>query len=174
MERSAEHHRDYKTNKEVSQMVKHWVAAHPGHTKPLFHPYVIGQYKSALSRQVAEAVRIEKRGNVLNSVGAFNRCKLTRLVIDSEWEKKVWEESWQHRNTQDNLARALGDEGAELLENQVPERKKSKRERGPMKQRIAMIRGGNWRTGREWCGASRLSPGTGPKRSSSCPVGKQL
>ena len=26
----------------------------------------------------------------------YNRCKLTRMVLDTEWEDKVWEESWQY------------------------------------------------------------------------------
>ena len=33
------------------------------------------------------------RGNVLNKQGLYNRCKLTRLVVDEEWDKKVWKES---------------------------------------------------------------------------------
>ena len=41
------------------------------------------------------AVRINMRGVVLNSAGVYNRCKLTRLVIDSDWDKKVWNDSWK-------------------------------------------------------------------------------
>ena len=37
------------------------------------------------------------RGNVLNKKVLYNRCKLTRLVVDEEWELKVWQESWQPR-----------------------------------------------------------------------------
>ena len=33
--------------------------------------------------------RIDMRGNVLNRKGMYNRCKLTRLVVDLDWEKKV-------------------------------------------------------------------------------------
>ena len=73
MERAGEHHRDYNKNKDDSHMVKHWVAAHPGTSKPTFHQYVIGQYKTTLGRQVAEAVRIQMRSSVLNSLGVFNR-----------------------------------------------------------------------------------------------------
>ena len=40
-------------------------------------------------RQVAEAVRIQLRGNTLNSVEVYNQCKLTRLKLDSDWERKV-------------------------------------------------------------------------------------
>ena len=44
---------------------------------------------------MAEAVRINMRGVVLNSAGVYNRCKLTRLVIDRDWDKKVWNDSWK-------------------------------------------------------------------------------
>ena len=37
------------------------------------------------------------RGNVLNIQGTYNRCKLTRLVVDEEWEQKVWKDSWEPR-----------------------------------------------------------------------------
>ena len=32
------------------------------------------------------------RGDVLNSAGVYNRCK---LVVDTDWDKKVWQDSWQ-------------------------------------------------------------------------------
>ena len=37
------------------------------------------------------------RGNVLNKKGTYNRCKLTRMVVDSEWEEQVWKEAWAPR-----------------------------------------------------------------------------
>ena len=36
-------------------------------------------------------------GNVLNKKGMFNRCKLTRMVINTEWDQKEWEEAWEPR-----------------------------------------------------------------------------
>jgi hypothetical protein len=53
-------------------------------------------------------------GNVLNNKGMYNRCRLTKLVVDQELEQKVWEESWAKRTV------AEGD-GTEV------ERSKSKR-----------------------------------------------
>ena len=103
MERAREHHADYRKNKEDSHMTKHWANSHPGPVKPKFHQYVIASFKSSLDRQVAEAVRIQHRGQVLNSVGVYNRSKLTRLVVDQEWDKVVWEESWEKRNRQDRI-----------------------------------------------------------------------
>ena len=55
----------------------------------------MGKFKPALGRQVGEAIRIQMRGNTLNFPGVYNRCRPTRLVLDSQWDKKVWEESWQ-------------------------------------------------------------------------------
>ena len=37
------------------------------------------------------------RGLVLNKKGTYNRCKLIRLVVDTEWEEQVWRESWKPR-----------------------------------------------------------------------------
>ena len=84
-------------------MMKHWTASHPNCQPPKFHQVVARQYKTCLARQIGEAVRIQMRGNVLNSAGVYNRCKLTRLVVDTEWDKKVWNDSWQNAN--------LGDKG---------------------------------------------------------------
>ena len=129
MERAREHHADYRKNKEDSHMTKHWANSHPGPVKPIFHQYVIGFFKSSLDRQVAEAVRIQHRGQVLNSVGVYNRSKLTRLVVDQEWDKVVWEESWEKRNRQDRINLALSEEGSVLIEEKFSMAKKtSKRE----------------------------------------------
>ena len=118
MERTAEHHSDYAKNKEESHMTKHWANHHPGSSKPLFHQYIVKSFKSSLERQVAEAVRIQYRGNVLNSVGGFNRSKLTRLVVDQEWDQKVWEESVSQKRMSDKIQTALGEEGAMSIEEQ--------------------------------------------------------
>ena len=37
------------------------------------------------------------RGKVLNKRGMYNRCKLTRLVVDCEWEERMWKEAWAPR-----------------------------------------------------------------------------
>ena len=42
---------------------------------------VVEFYKSALSRQVGEAIRIRRRGLTLNSKGEFNRCSIPRLTL---------------------------------------------------------------------------------------------
>ena len=64
-------------------MLEHQAAVHRDDLKPQFRFKVVK--------------RIEMRGNVLNKKGMFNRCKLTRMVVDTEWDQKVWEEAWEPR-----------------------------------------------------------------------------
>ena len=96
MERAGEHWADGLAGKEESHMADHQAMAHEGE-QPKFNSSVVKQCTSSLERQVREAVRIQMRGLVLNRKGTFNRCKLTRLVVDTEWEDKVWKESWAQR-----------------------------------------------------------------------------
>ena len=100
-EKSSDHLRDYKNNAEESHMAKHWTNSHQGGAKPQFTQRVIKSYKSALERQVGEAVWIQLRHNVLNSFGTFNRCKLSRLVVDSERKAKVWKENWPRKRQEE-------------------------------------------------------------------------
>ena len=83
--------------KDENHMLEHLAASHRGEQTPSFRFRVVKQCKTALERQVREAVRIEMRGNILNKKGMFNRCKLTRMVVDTEWEKEVWEAAWKER-----------------------------------------------------------------------------
>ena len=55
-------------------------------------------YRSALSRQVGEAVRIRRRGgagNILNSKTEYDRCKIPRLVVQEEDEEQLRKEEEQ-------------------------------------------------------------------------------
>ena len=70
-----------------SHMVKHWSNHHVGEGNPSFRFNIVKRYKTALTRQVGEAVRIELRGNVLNSKGEYNRCRLPRLVVEESWKE---------------------------------------------------------------------------------------
>ena len=54
-------------------------------------------FKTSLERQIAEAVRIQRRGNVLNRRGEYNRCNITRLVLDTNWEQKKWDQAWEDK-----------------------------------------------------------------------------
>ena len=66
---------------------KHSIDKHEGSKKVNFQFKVVKQFFTALSRMVAESVRIarmsEINGNILlNSKGEYNRCKLPRLTVD--------------------------------------------------------------------------------------------
>ena len=78
-------------------MVEHLAMAHVGETQPKFEFKVVKKCKSSLERQVREAVRIDMHGHVLNKKGIYNRSRLHKLVVDQEWEQKVWEEAWAKR-----------------------------------------------------------------------------
>ena len=86
MERGADHWKGYREQREDSHILKHHVLHHGGVGEPSFHLRAVGYYNTALSRQVAEAVRIAEWGEevVLNSKSEFNRCQLGRLTLEKE------------------------------------------------------------------------------------------
>ena len=48
---------------------------------------MVSKHRSALNRQIKEAVRIRRRGGaqgILNSKAEFNRCYIPRLVVEVE------------------------------------------------------------------------------------------
>ena len=63
------------------------------------------------------------RSSVLNSVGVYNRSKLTRLVVDHDWDKKVWEESWELRNRQDLIKQSMGEDCSGSIEGALTSKK---------------------------------------------------
>ena len=72
-------------------MVKHWSLDHSKDSmedRPKFNINVVATFQDALTRQVAEAVRIQVRGhNVLNSKAEYSRCSLPRLVVEKpDWK----------------------------------------------------------------------------------------
>ena len=53
---------------------------------------VVRSFKTALSRQVGEAVRIRRRGgegNILNSKAEYSRSRIPRLVIDRQADREI-------------------------------------------------------------------------------------
>ena len=73
-ERGKEHWANYKAGLENSHILKHHLLHHKGEGKPEFHLRPIGFFRTALSRQIAEACRIQKLGEeiILNSKDEFN------------------------------------------------------------------------------------------------------
>ena len=100
-ERTSEHWQAADSMKEESHMVQHMQESHKGEGKPEFNFKVVKTFKTALDRQIAEAVRIEMRGNILNRKGEFNRCSLTRLGVDGQWEEERWRKSWEEQDVEE-------------------------------------------------------------------------
>ena len=83
-------------------MAKHQGEAHRIDEEPMFIIKPVRFYKTALSRQIGEAVRIRRRGGagaILNSKSEFSRCRIPRLVLEEvdeeqerNQERKVEEE----------------------------------------------------------------------------------
>ena len=76
-------------------MVRHQLISHGGADPPKFVMRVVSHHRSALERQISEAVRIRRRGGagaVLNSKSEFNRCHIPRLRVEDEEETKRREE----------------------------------------------------------------------------------
>ena len=91
-ERAKEHVADREKQQEDSHQVKHWLTSHEELlAPPPFKFKIVKTFQDPLTRQLAEAVRIELRGEgILNSKAEFSCCRVPRLRIDMEgWKEKV-------------------------------------------------------------------------------------
>ena len=88
-ERTKEHIKDGRDKAEDSHIAKHWEQCHAGEDMPEFRFKIVRSFKDSLSRQVAESIRIDLRGeNVLNSRTVYSRNRLPRLELEKpEWER---------------------------------------------------------------------------------------
>ena len=97
-ERAREHWDAAIKKEEKSHMTRHQGLVHPGE-QPEFTFKLVSTHKTALSRQIREAVRIRRRGgaaSILNSRSEFNRCHIPRLVVEVEdQESKDIRKSWE-------------------------------------------------------------------------------
>ena len=87
-ERAVEHWSAARKQDGTSHMFKHQSLVHGGE-EPEFMFRVVSYHRTALSRQIKEAVRIRRRGgasSILNSKAEFNRCYIPRLVVEQEDE----------------------------------------------------------------------------------------
>ena len=85
-ERASEHMGAARRGDSKSHMVRHQALEHKGEP-PDFHFKVVSYHRTALNRQIKEAVRIRRRGgatNILNSKSEFNRCQIPRLVVEEK------------------------------------------------------------------------------------------
>ena len=89
-ERSREHWDDYTNGGTDSHILKHHMVHHLGEGEPEMVFKVVKYHKTALSRQVGEAVRLRRRGEyVLNSKGEYNRCQIQRLTLNEGPEEQL-------------------------------------------------------------------------------------
>ena len=95
-ERTKEHIKDGEDKKEESHIAKHWEHHHQGEDMPEFRFRIVRTFRDSLSRQVAESIRIDLRGEgVLNSKTVYSRNHLPRVVIEKPaWEMEA-EERWK-------------------------------------------------------------------------------
>ena len=82
-ERGKEHWQGFRERREDSHIWKHQVLHHSGDTDPRFHLRPLEHHRTALNRQLSEAVKIGRFGeeNLLNSKGEYNRSRIARLSL---------------------------------------------------------------------------------------------
>ena len=110
-ERGGEHMDDKRNFNEKSHMLKHCLIAHkdedPADVK--FGMRMRSQYKTALERQIGEAIAIlEEKENMvelLNSKSEYNRCSLPRISAGDtkEWLEKLQEEETAEKQVKANI-----------------------------------------------------------------------
>ena len=146
-ERAKEHQHDRETQAEDSHQIKHWILDHPDmSTPPKFKFKIIQSFMDPLSRQLAEAVRIERRGlEILNSKSEFSRCRVPRLVINlEEWKTKSKEKDTiaDKADTGSNTATEADEEDEALIKALEETEKETRRKEGNWKEGKGKERGG--------------------------------
>ena len=95
--------------------MKHHIIHHGGVGEPSFHLRPVKFLKTALTRQISEAIRISKWGEerVINSKGEYNRCKIGRLTLENQ--------EGDHKNLQEDRGlREVGEntrDGEKMIED---------------------------------------------------------
>ena len=94
-ERAGEHWAGYRKKKTDSHIWKHHLIHHGSQGEPEMVFKVLGQFRSALTRQISEAVQIRGRGSMaLNSKAEYDRCRIHRLTVDQPDDgRTTWTES---------------------------------------------------------------------------------
>ena len=110
-ERSKEHQADKEARSEESHQVKHWLTDHPNlMSPPTFKFSIIQSFQDHMTRQLAEAVRIELRGaGVLNSKAEYNRSRVPRMRVFLEGWKKAKEQEVSIQ-TEEEQGREIGED----------------------------------------------------------------
>ena len=119
-------------------MRKHQEEAHEG-AAPKFCMRVVKTYKSALSRQIGEAVRIKRRGGagcILNSKSEFDRCQIPRLIIEEQDEEKLKKNEEEEEQEMERLSSSLEEQTNIWGEKKMLEREQADRLEGSRLSRI--------------------------------------
>ena len=138
-ERALEHWDAARRGDSDSHMRKHQDLEHPNE-QPEFLFKVVSTHRTALNRQVREAVRIRRRGGagmILNSKSEFNRCHIPRLVVEQEDEEHMKLRLEQEKRDKEELAKLMDD-----LDLTWEERKQREQEILSNKKRVRMSESG--------------------------------
>ena len=111
-ERAAEHWGAARKEQEKSHIHKHQRLEHPGE-KPSFIFKVVSSHKTALSRQIKEAVIIRRRGgagSILNSKGEYNQCHIPRLVVEPDDEESNSSRKVEEQQAMVELVKSMNEE----------------------------------------------------------------
>ena len=131
-EQALEHWGAARRGDKTSHMAKHQTLEHNGEP-PLFHMRMVSYHRTALNRQVKEAVRIRRRGgasSILNSRSEYNRCYIPRLVVEEEEEGAKAERERLEKEERGKLIKSMGQEDITW-----EEKKRRARELGLKKRR---------------------------------------
>ena len=111
-ERALEHLGAARRKQDDSHMHKHQLLEHGGEPERFMFK-IVSKHRTALNRQVREAVRIRRRGGadggVLNSKSEFNRSHIPRLVVEVEEEEKKTRRLEQEQADREELNKILQD-----------------------------------------------------------------
>ena len=169
-ERGKEHWRGFYSKSENSHIYKHHQIHHDGIGEPSFLLRPIRFFTTALTRQIAEATRIQRLGEeiVLNSKAEYNRCKIGRLTIgeDVDDENKFKKNIEKHGQDEEELEEGVGEENiktwerTKVLDRRLqeiqtsgslrrgvsisPSRKRTGEEKASKKKRKFPLLGENW------------------------------
>ena len=147
-ERALEHLGDARKGDPKSHMIKHQGMKHPGEP-PDFYFKMVSTHRSALSRQVREAVRIRRRGGagaILNSKGEFNRCHIPRLVVEEEDKEAVETRRIQEQAEKEEITNCMNEEESSWEKGKCKEREQrlKKRRRGSVMEEEGVRNGKPW------------------------------
>ena len=131
-ERAGEHWGAARRGEDESHMVRHQRQVHQG-APPQFYIKVISSHRTALNRQVKEAIRIKKRGGaggVLNSKSEFNRCYIPRMVVEEEEESSKKDRLAREQTEREEMVVALEQMDETWEQRKARERELAVKKRG--------------------------------------------